>query len=524
MSARSIASVVAEELLSERVVRVIRYRRISSDPRETRAGVDRQGNEIDATCEHMSAATGERWVVVGTITDNDESNSIARSNKKPRAGFKRLLDAMENGTSVECDDGTLVDFDAIAFFHQDRFVKTPGEWGRWMDLQLAQRGKRVAVAQQGEVDVSSESGFMLSCLSMLSSTTDTMRQIKRTRSFAAEQRSRGKINRCAYGWRRVVLTDDRGYKVAWHDEIDPTTSSIVSECARRVLAGESGWRVARDLNARGVATPSGRGEWSHTSVRLVLLRSINIGVRLDDDGKIETPLALPPILTRAQWLRLRALYGDTTRKTTTDPRVRHLLSGIARCGKCGGSMRRMTMQKRVRETHSTYRWEGYSCDRSQHVAMIQSVVDERVTDALLSWLDGVDVSTLVDDGGAAQRAAEELEELQAELDAYVADSKRKIGDPLRLSKRQLDEHRLALVPQIEDARRRAARTMTPAVDLALQLSRQSGSAMRHAWDRLAIEQRRTLVESWLDVTINPSPYRGRQKIDASRVAVTLKER
>lgn len=493
------------------VVRVIIYCRISSDPNERKAGVNRQENEGRALCEQLSATTSELWHVVEVVVDNDRSNSIAR--KREREHFTALLDRMESGT---------LDADAIVFFDQDRWVKDPSEWGRWMSLQLRGLGPRVAIVAQGEVDVASPDGFMMSAFRMMSSTTDTMRQVKRIRSFTAEQRGRGKLARVNYGWQRVAVVDrDRGIRTDYRDELHPEESKIVREVARRVLAGESSTAIANDLNARGVDVPSKRWAvryeettvWSPSTLRKLMLRPVNVAITLDDEGN-ETPLAMPPILTRAQWNKLRALFADPERRTITDNRVRHLLAGLGRCDVCGGPLRRKVITR-----PNGPRYEGYACKLGGHATIAQELAERVVVDTLLTWLRDVELSELLDDNGESAALSAQLDELRSELAGYVADAKRKIGHPLRVSKSELDEHKRSLVPQIgELTRRLSAASSRPGVDLGLAVKR-SGD-VRAAWDALALSQQRELISTFVDVTLRPSE-RGKLA-DPTRVVVTLK--
>lgn len=506
------------------VVRALIYVRISDDPNETRAGVERQERASRALCDLLG------WCVVdvpgltkrpGVVEDNDKSNSIAR--KEERENFTALLDAMESGVLA----GVV---DAVVFFDQDRWVKDPAEWGRWMSLQLRGRGLRVAICDAhgggSEVDLSSPDGFMLSTFRMMSSNTDTMRQVKRIRAFTAEQRRRGKLARVNYGWERVAQISN-GVRVSYRDELHPEHSEIVQTIARRLLSGETGTAIARDLNARGVAVPSKRWEqrfdertqWSPSTIRKLMLRPTNVAVLLDDEGN-ETALDMPPILTRTQWNELRALYADPTRRTITDNRVRHLLASLATCSVCGGTARRKVITRKTSDG-GTYRYECYTCKLGNCATVEQALADRVVVDTLLAWLRSADLRDVLGEDDSDERAqlSAQIDELQSELSSYIADSKRKMGDPLRVSKSELDGHKSALVPQIDELQRRrtALSASRPGVELGLAVARSRDALV--AWDELTLHQQRELLTTFVDVKIKPQNGR---TLDPTRVSVTLK--
>lgn len=505
-TARALAAVPATP--ARPVVRVILYRRISNDPREREGGIKRQDTDIRSMCALLSATTGEDWVVVRVVTDNDRSNSVRA--KKPRESFGALLAEMEAGTTGA---------DAVAFFDQDRFVKEPTEWARWMSTTFKPGLRmRVAIVGRGEEDVTSPEFFMNSTFRMMTSTVDTLRQSKRIRSFTAEQRARGKVGgRVNYGWRRVLETDAQGYKVDWHDELHPEHSEVVRECARRIRAGESGMRIARDLTARGVPVPSaGRkreaAHWTVATVHRLVVRPVNVGLRIEEDGT-ETAITLPPILKRSEWMWLCAHLSDPKRRTMTDTRTVHLLSNLAICGLCDGPMRRRSVNKKGGP------WLGYVCRDHSHLGIRQSDTDAYVVTDVVKWLTRINPADLVNDGGAAQQAAEDLEVLEAEWSAYVAASERPLRDPLRVSGSELERHRSALVPQIESARCAANTDTTLAgMDAAARLARMKD--VRGGWDALPLDVRRSIISALFTVRILPAdPKKSRRSVDLDRIVV-----
>jgi hypothetical protein len=74
------------------------------------------------------------------------------------------------------------------------------------------------------------------------------------------------------------------------------------------------------------------------TVRGLVLRATNVALRVHG-GAVVGNGDWPPILDRGVWEQVKAILADPARKTSTGTVAKHLLSGIARCGVCGGPMR-----------------------------------------------------------------------------------------------------------------------------------------------------------------------------------------
>ncbi|GFJ91062.1 hypothetical protein Prum_047040 [Phytohabitans rumicis] len=109
---------------------------------------------------------------------------------------------------------------------------------------------------------------------------------------------------------------------------------IVRECYRRLLAGDSGGSVARDLNARGSRGLQGKA-WTLTTLLQMLRRPAVAGL-LAHNGEIVGKVAgVEPIVSEEEWARLNALV-DSRRRGRPPGRV-HPFSGLIFC-ECGQKM------------------------------------------------------------------------------------------------------------------------------------------------------------------------------------------
>ena len=126
----------------------------------------------------------------------------------------------------------------------------------------------------------------------------------------------------------------------------PRQSADRAEMARRFLAGESASAIAADLNARGVPSPHSAHQiakgktpkgWGVTTVRQILTNPTMINKRVHR-GEIVGDGTWEPILDRDDSPRSRPSYADPARRLYRRRAAVRMLSGIARCGVCGGPM------------------------------------------------------------------------------------------------------------------------------------------------------------------------------------------
>ena len=172
---------------------------------------------------------------------------------------------------------------------------------------------------------------------------------------------RGKVmGDVAYGY-RAAMEPDGSRRV----EIDPLTAPIVLRINQDYAAGMSPVKIAAALTAEGVPTPEGLAVWSPNTI-LGTKRSGNGLLRNPlHDGRIvfgKTKVRLDPktgkfikrkaakeemVETDAPWLRIlpeelwRQVQDILASRTFTPPRMNrrptYLLTGLTKCGVCGGA-------------------------------------------------------------------------------------------------------------------------------------------------------------------------------------------
>ena len=221
-------------------------------------------------------------------------------------------------------------------------------------------------------------------------------------------------------------------------------------------------------------------------VRAVVGRERNVGLRLYR-GEIIGNGDWEPILVRGLWEQVRSILTDPQRKTSTGTAAAHLLSGIARCGKCGAPVR-ATLNRAT---------PSYRCSARGCFARNRNDVDRLVTDTIIGWLSQPEAAAAF---GSERNpdiavAIERAQEIRARLDT-VTDMFANGG----MDRRQFERATARLRPMLETAEA-AARVID---DRPLLTGLLGAADVRAVWDSLPLARRRAVVDLLVEVRIVPS--------------------
>jgi site-specific DNA recombinase len=163
-----------------------------------------------------------------------------------------------------------------------------------------------------------------------------------------------------------TIVDGRARVIRW--EINKSEAEIIKEMVRLSVEENLGFKAISDsLNERGLQRST--GHWVPSSVQHILRNPVLKGVmaygRRPKTGNpkgevIEVPGVFPPILADAEWDALQRRMDIRKRVSRgSSHKSGYLLSGIARCGHCGGPM--------TGKSGSAYkgrRYTSYVCTRA----------------------------------------------------------------------------------------------------------------------------------------------------------------
>lgn len=473
------------------------YARISEDDKLTEEGVTSQLQD------GRKLAEARGWEVVAEWSDND----ISATHGAHRPGYQALM-----------ADAALGRFSRIVVFHTSRLWRNRRERAEGIDI-LQRARVSVAAVKGPELDLGTAYGRGMAGLLGEFDTMESEVKSERVARAALRRAENGNPNGAVpFGWSRVIETNDAGVRIGARDVHDPATAPVVHEVCRRLLAGEPLRSVTEWLNESGVPAPGAAftmakrtrsvtnqdgSRWGKTSVKKLALRPANAGLRMYHAGRSDERLLaakIEPIISRAEWERLRLMLTAPERRTSKPGGRKHLLSwGIGKCGVCGSVLR---VSLKGNQIHGSKKLL-YVCDDKGCVGRNEAAVDGLVRAVMVKRLSRPDaVELLSGDEDAAEDALDRAADLRTRLNVAADD----YADG-KITAEQLRRITGKLTPQIESAEREAA-AARPDVPFEL-LTKVAGPLAAEQWDALSLAQRRTLVAGLIDsVTILPVTKRG----------------
>ena len=464
-------------------MRAIVYCRVSSDQTGEFRSVESQEAECRAVCERNG------WKVADVLVDNDRGAS--RYSTKDRPEYKKLAKILKPG-------------DVLVTWEASRAQRDLTAYVTLRDL-CAERGVFWSYSGKLHDLTQGDSRFSTGLDALLAEREAEQireRVLRGKRAAAVEGRPAG---RPPYGYRRQ-LDPETGKTVNW--VIDPVTGPIVKDVIRRTLAGESLWSIVRDLEAQGVPAPqvqkNAAKSWRPQRLRVTISSPSYAGLRTHQ-GTVIGKGSWEAMISPDEHERLVAILSDPARRSTHQgPEPRHLLSGIATCGQCGSPMR-FFGPKSMRTP--TYLCEGASCVRRR-----SDLVDLLVTETIIERLERPDAVALFAEQGNDEMAdaLAHADTLKTRLAGFI--DKAVAGEISNASFAQIEAK---LLPQIAAAEAKARSTVTSPLVAEL-----AGPDAREKWEALSVKDRRTVVQSLLDVKILKARKGNTRRFDPEDIEVT----
>ena len=305
------------------------------------SGDDEQSESVNLQLARLKALAASRgWEVAGEFTDLDISGKCYPFINDAVA-LSRLDGAFQEWAAGRHDIyrkglgellGRLDGIDAILVWDITRLMRPLR--GSHLESYIVQSLKRhnVKVIQLdgGEVDFSSfENSLVVTLTSMIN---DNQLKIMREKQMGAYKAMRDKGMQCSgpapVGYRRANGTM----------EIDEKGAQIVRDAYALYLAGEGVSRICRRLNEvhRFTVMPS--------NMKQLLKRPVYCGLAYNSSGELIKALPSLPIISEADWKRVQAMMA-TGRRGYVRKRI-NALSGLMRCGYCGGVMNVVSVPKK----------------------------------------------------------------------------------------------------------------------------------------------------------------------------------
>ncbi|QRY62772.1 recombinase family protein [Gordonia sp. PDNC005] len=197
----------------------------------------------------------------------------------------------------------------------------------------------------------------------------------------------------------------RAYGWTADGSVDSVEADELRDMAEWIVGGGSGKSLVARLNADGVRTVSGK-PWSAPVIKRALTNPRIAGKQVTKDGALVDNPNVEPILDERLWKRVCDRYADPDRQQFVSRRANSepwLLSGMVRCGHCGGPM--------YPHWNGNYKTVSARCGQVviQQKPMLREVVEQvlaRVTSPM--WLDAL--AAAEDNGADHYRAVIDMSE------------------------------------------------------------------------------------------------------------------
>ena len=429
-----------------------------------------------ANAERHAARRG--WAVVARFKDDGYS----AFKEVRRDDFARLIGAVERD-----------EVDVVIVRDVDRLTRNLADWDRFEKAAIEHRVILSAYAG-GDLDLSTPEGAYYGGMETLRAKRESAVRSVRVREAHDRIARQGKLPGGGprwFGWTRIHANPEAGprKRTILRLEIDETEAGALRDAAERVLRGETIYSIAREWEQGGIR-PSVAEHWSEATLASILASPRLAGMR-EWQGK-KYPGQWPAIIDLDTHERLARLLGDRPRRAQVTGKRRHLLSGVARCGKCGHVLYADATRYRCASGI------GQGCGG---VAVRMDMLEEYVTGAVLDALESPRVQEAVASGADtdAPRRAELLEEIRKAQDKR-AEARRDWAEDVIdkedwLDVKQRTDDRIARARKEYD---RLTGSATVFGDIP------PSDAVRDAWQQWNIDRRRAAIKAVLSqVTVSP---------------------
>ncbi|AGB26955.1 site-specific recombinase, DNA invertase Pin (plasmid) [Mycobacterium sp. JS623] len=439
-----------------------------------RQSVDKYGDELAITRQREDCLKlcGARAWIPHEYVDNDRS-----ATKGPRPAYEQMLDDIRTGV-----------IGAVVVWDLDRLHRRPMELEHFIDLA---DDKHLALASVGgDADLSTDNGRLFARIKGAVSRAEIERKSARQKR-AARQRAEAGI-----WW---IGPRPFGYTEA--GEVVDTEAGALREAYSAILASASLYSIAAQWNSAGIKTTRGNA-WTGRSVKQTLVRPRYAGFRFYRDeilGKADWPAIVPEAL----WRAVRDILADPSRRAPWTGR-KYLLTGLARCGKCGATVTTTTKAQVGRVV--------YVCKHCYGISRKQAEVDNWVIWRVANALAQPDAWRALL-GGTSEDAAllrEEQAALRSRLDMLATDFADGVltRDQLRTATERI-RRRLADV-ESQMFGPDAHRYFGDVID---------ADDPRVAFRELPLDRKRALIETMATVTIMPIGHGGTKVFDPLMVEI-----
>lgn len=255
----------------------------------------------------------------GWDTVEYEDNDTSASSGKKRPAYERML--------ADIADGKV---GAVVAWDLDRLHRRPVELEAFIDI--ADRHRLSLATVSGDVDLATPQGRLVARLKGSVARHEIEHKSARQKRAALQKADDGRPN-----WKRAFGYVDH--------QPDPITAPLVAEAYRAIIAGASLGDVCALFNDAGAYSLQGN-PWTVSPVSQFLRKARNAGLR-EHNGVIVGKGTWPPLVSEETWRAALAVMDAPGRTPGRKAVRKHLLTGVLRCGVCGGHLSGQWTMKRT---------------------------------------------------------------------------------------------------------------------------------------------------------------------------------
>jgi DNA invertase Pin-like site-specific DNA recombinase len=465
------------------------YGRASRDPKKKGRSVADQIDSGRELCETHG------WPVA-EVFDQDVDRSASRHARRKRKDFEALLAAIEAGKGR-----IVVAWEASRYY---RDIEA------YIQLRNACMGNGVLLCYNGQVyDLSKREDRKATAQDAIAAEDEAEgirdRVMRTTRAQAKKGAPHGRI---LWGYARRY-DPETGDLIEQYEH--PERGPIVREIFERIAGGETEYAILQDLRERGERLPGVQWEYYHFPS---MLRNVGYIGRRVHQGKDIGPAEWPALVPEELFHAVQRIVSNPGRRSTRDYSVKHLLSGIARCGECPDHLPLRVLKARGYLT--------YNCPAKFDTVMRQDKLDAYVEEAVITWL-GSKAAVAAFQSNEQEKKAEKARARYEALSEQLAKAREKavrFGEDNKpeLSVESLAAMEAQLIPQIEKAKADAEEVHAPPLLRGL-VGRPDVDTIWN--DRLTIEQRRAVLRGVVNIQLHKARARGVRSIEPGRVQLTF---
>jgi site-specific DNA recombinase len=462
------------------------------------AGAGDKSESVERQLAHARAyATKKGWAIADAHAYSDDGISGAEFGDR-RPGLARLLNALRPRPP----------FQVLVMSEESRLGRESIEVAYALKT-FAQAGVRVFLyLEDRERTIDSPTEKLLMNVAAFADELERERARQRTYdAMARKARALHVTGGRVYGYDNVDVDGADGRRLHVVRRVNEEQAAVVRRIFALCAEGHGFTRIAKALNEDGVAPPRRASGWAPTAIREILLRPLYRGEVIWNRQQKRDRWGVKKYLDRpeAEWIQLeapelrivdeevwqaahrrldrtRALYAGTGGRPPLDrganprawrpQRAEYLLSGIAKCAECGGSLVAFTRDMKSGERRALYgcmyhHKRGAKVCRNPILIRQERRLDRVVLEAIAEALDERILERAVEKAAAklsGRRRA--VPERRAQLERDLADVEARIqrgleallagteaADELRARLKVEKDRKAALAAELEALRK-----------------------------------------------------------------------